>query len=159
MRDDSTVIIEPLAQVQIDPLLAGLPKADLHVHQEAKARFERVVADRRGQPPYDRRDWARRVVNEWPPGMGRLDALYEPDAALDLGGESDLESHNFVARIVDLLEEEAADGAVLVEVRFGAGLAQPDFMALFRGAEREVRGRFPQLRAEAIGFVNLVNRP
>ncbi len=69
---------------------------------------------------------------------------------------------DIIAKVADLLEEGAADGAVLVEVRFGAaGLAlmRPDFMALFREAERRVQGRYPRLRAEAIGYLGLVSDP
>ena len=51
----------------------------------------------------------------------------------------------------DALEEAAADGAVLVEVRFGREeVLRPGFMALFREAERRVQARHPALRAEAI---------
>ncbi|MBF6592383.1 MAG: hypothetical protein IVW57_17880 [Ktedonobacterales bacterium] len=51
----------------------------------------------------------------------------------------------------DLLEEAAADGAVLVEPRFGGeAVLRPGFMALFREAERRVHARYPALRAEAV---------
>src|SRR5262249_47844397 len=51
----------------------------------------------------------------------------------------------------DALEEAAADGAVLVEVRFGREeVLRPGFMALFREAERRVRSRHPAMCAEAI---------
>ena len=51
----------------------------------------------------------------------------------------------------DALEEAAADGAVLVEVRFGQEeVLRPGFMALFREVERRVQARYPALRAEAI---------
>ncbi len=53
--------------------------------------------------------------------------------------------------VEDALEEAAADGAVLVEVRFGREeVLRPGFMALFREAERRVQARHPALRAEAI---------
>jgi adenosine deaminase len=52
---------------------------------------------------------------------------------------------------VDLLEEGAAAGAVLIEARFGSStVLYPEFMALVREAERQVRQRYPLLRAEAI---------
>ncbi|MCA1722891.1 MAG: hypothetical protein LC748_01285 [Thermomicrobia bacterium] len=58
---------------------------------------------------------------------------------------------NFIARVADALEEAAADGAILVEVRFGGTtILRPDFMPLFREAERRVRVRYPRLHAEAI---------
>jgi hypothetical protein len=57
---------------------------------------------------------------------------------------------------VDILAEAAADGAIYVEVRFGADrlIALPDFMGLFRQAEERVQARHPRLRAEAIGYVD-----
>ena len=67
-----------------------------------------------------------------------------------------------IAKIADALEEGAADGAVLVEIRFGGGglaLLRPDFRMLFREAERRVQARYPRLCAEAIGYLNLVNDP
>jgi adenosine deaminase len=84
-----------------------------------------------------------------PPGMPRLDQLAKVfPAAL----EDDADPENFTARIEDLLEEGAADGAALVEMRFGGETAiqHPDFMALFDEAERRVRARHPDLRASAI---------
>jgi adenosine deaminase len=63
----------------------------------------------------------------------------------------DADPDMFVARIVDILEEGAADGAILIEVLFGGQtIRRPDFMACFRQAEREVRQRYPALRAEAL---------
>ncbi len=49
------------------------------------------------------------------------------------------------------------DGAIYVEVRFGADrlLAIPNFMDLFRQAEKRVQSRHPALRAEAIGYVEV----
>lgn len=153
--------LDPLAEVPIDPAIAALPKADLHLHQEAKARLDRLVAGREGRPSYDWRGWARHVLAEIPPGMGRLDGIYGPDATLPLGAGSEDDPDAFVARVTDTLREGAADGAILVEVRFGADqvLSRPDFMALFREAERRVRGRHPRLRAEAIGYLGLVDDP
>jgi hypothetical protein len=63
----------------------------------------------------------------------------------------DNDAANVIARIVHLLSEGAADGALLIEVIFGAGtIEKPDFMALFREAERLVQQQFPRLRAEAL---------
>jgi adenosine deaminase len=57
----------------------------------------------------------------------------------------------FVARIVDILQEGAADGAILIEVLFGGQtVLRPDFMHCFRQAEQQVRQRYPYLRAEAL---------
>jgi len=46
-------VIEPLREVSISVDLARLPKADLHVHANAEARLERVLARREGRPAYD----------------------------------------------------------------------------------------------------------
>jgi adenosine deaminase len=139
--------LAPLAQVPTHPLVAALPKADLHVHQEWSPRLDRVLARREGRTPYDWYRWAAQLVKENPPGEPRLRhiASVEPVSA-----EQDAPSENFVARVEDLLEEAAADGAVLVEVRFGGEtVLRPDFMDLFREAEQRVQTRHPHCRAEA----------
>lgn len=151
--------LEPLTEIQPDPAIVALPKADLHLHQKGAARLERVVARRRGRPPYDWQSWARQVLDHTPPGLGRLAGVYAPDATLALDGLSDADPDLFIARLADLLREGAADGAVLIEVRFGAGLEQHDFMSLFREAERQVREQYPLLYAEAIGYVHLIDEP
>ncbi len=61
-----------------------------------------------------------------------------------------------------LLEENAADGAVLVELRFGASghaLKRPNFMYLFRQAEQRVQIRYPLLFAEAVVHLPLDDNP
>jgi hypothetical protein len=144
--------LDPLADVPIPALIAALPKADLHVHAEGAARLERVLARERGQTPLDRRRWAKHMLMALPPGMPRLLALgaerqFDP-VRLDA---LDAIPEYFIARVADLLEEGAADGAVLIEVMFGAAtILVPDFMALFREAERRVQTQYPQLYAEAI---------
>ena len=142
-------VIEPLAELPVDPIVAALPKADLHVHQEAQMRLERVLARREGRSPYDWRGWGRRLLAGTPPGTARLDAMMDvPPFELAPDDESEI----FIARVADLLEEEAADGAVLVEVIFGPDAAlRPGFGEMFREAERRVRERYPTLRAEGIG--------
>jgi adenosine deaminase len=154
--------IQPLAEIPIGPVTASLPKADLHLHQEEVARLDRVVARRRGRPPYDWRSPAQQLIAETPPGEGRINGIYAPDAELDLDGIPADDPEYIMAKIADVLEEGAADGAVLVEISFGAaGLAlmRPDFMALFREAERRVQAQHPRLCAEAIGLLHLVHDP
>jgi adenosine deaminase len=154
--------IGPLAHVRVDPSIAALPKADLHLHQEAMPRLERLAARRLGRSAYDWRAHARRVLDGTPPGFGRLTAIYAPDPDLDLGGVPASDPENCVAMVADILEEGAADGAVLVEVRFGrlgCGTSPPDFMPLFREAERRVRRRYPRLRAEAIAYLSVRDDP
>jgi adenosine deaminase len=148
--------IDPLADIPIPPAVAALPKADLHVHQEEHPRLDRIFARREGRTPYD---WAadmRRLLAEVPPGMPRLRGLFAGDAALVLPAAVGGEAEEVIAKLVDLLEEGAADGAILIEVRAGpsnGGIQHPEFMALFREAERRVRSRYPLLCAEAIGFL------
>ena len=41
-------MIQPLDEVPINDLIASLPKADLHLHQEEVARLERIVCPPQG---------------------------------------------------------------------------------------------------------------
>lgn len=143
-----TTSIEPLAEIPTDPPIGALPKADIHVHQEWSPRLDRVLARREGRLSYDWRRWASRLIEETDPGMPRLRLLA---GVLPASREADEVPENFVARVVDLLEEAATDGAVLVEARFGnETVLRPGFMEHFREAERRVQQRFPALRAEAV---------
>jgi adenosine deaminase len=153
----ASLALDPLAEVPISPEVAALPKADLHLHQEVFPRLDRIVSRRQGRPAYDWRAWARHVVDDVPPGQARLDEIYRPDPTLGVDRSLDDDPELFVARVAQILEEAAADGAVYVEIRFGADrlVALPDFMALFREAERRVQARYPRLRAEAIGFLSV----
>jgi adenosine deaminase len=140
--------LDPLGEVPISPAITALPKADLHLHQEWSPRLDRVLARREGRPAYDWRPWARRVMGETPPGIARLRRLGEIQPT-----PSDAYEHaeNFVAWVEDALDDAAADGAVLAEVRCGREeVLRPGFMALFREAERRVQARHPGLCAEAI---------
>lgn len=143
-----SMVIQPLVDIPTDPAIAALPKADVHVHAEAAPRLARVIARREGRSPPDMRAAVRALLNV-PPGMPRLITMAVPTPAeveaLDAAPE------NFVARVADLLAEAAADGAILVEIRFGGlSVLRPDFMPLFREAERQVQAQYPRLRAEAI---------
>lgn len=139
---------DPLAEIITDPVIATLPKADIHLHQEWSPRLDRVLSRRLGLPSYDWQSWARQLMAQTPPGMPRLNQLAKVFPA---SVEDDANPENFIARVEDLLEEGAVDGAVLVEVRFGGETAlRPDMMALFHEAERRVRTRYPYLRAVAI---------
>ena len=152
-RKIDAMALNCLDDFPLSPKLAALPKADLHIHQEELPRLERVVAREQGRAPFDWRPSVRRLLAEVPPGMERLGELFAPDATLDFGGVAPDDPEYVIAKIVDLLEEGAADGALLIEARFGAtsiAFTQPDFMVLFREAERRVRRRYPQLVAEAL---------
>src|SRR5215467_9911117 len=108
--------LDPLGEVPIPPTIATLPKADLHLHQQWSPRLDRVLARREGRPAYDWRNWARRMMAETTPGAARLRRLgeIEPTPA----GSYD-SRENFIAWVEDALVEAAADGAALVEIRFG----------------------------------------
>jgi len=148
-----SVTLAPLDEVDIDSWLAALPKADLHIHQEQSPRIDRVLARAQGRSPYDWPGWAARLMAENAPGMARLQHI---GVVLPNTLEADASDSMFMARVADLLEEAAADSAVLVEVRFGNDtILRPNFMELFREAERQVRQRYPQLRAEAIATLLL----
>ncbi len=143
----TTTPLDPLGEYQPAPHLAALPKADLHLHQEWSPRLDRVLARRAGRQPYDWRAWASHLLRQTPPGIDRLRLLSKVFPAPP---EAD-DDENFVTRIEDTLEEGAADGAVLVELRFGpAYILRPDFPALFHEAARRVRDRHPALRAQAV---------
>jgi adenosine deaminase len=149
-------LVEPLAEIPIPPLVAALPKADLHIHAEADARIDRVLSRRAGRRPYDWRSWAERLLVEVPPGMPRLVAMAANERAdSEIVDALDADPDMFVVRVVDILEEGAADGAILIEVLFGGQtIRRPDFMSCFRQAEREVQQRYPSLRAEALIAAN-----
>jgi adenosine deaminase len=148
-----SVTLAPFDEIGIDPWLAALPKADLHVHQEQSPRIDRVLARAQGRPTYDWRGWAEQLMVENTPGAARLHHI---GVVLPNTLAADAADTIFIARVVDLLEEAAADGAVLVEARFGNDtILRPAFMELFREAERRVQLRYPQLRAEAIATLLL----
>jgi adenosine deaminase len=149
--------LEPLSDVSATPEVAALPKADLHLHQEVFPRLERIVARQEGREPYAWRVWARQVMGTVRAGPGRLEAIYRPDHTLRVDRSLDSDPEVFITRVADILAEAAADGAIYVEVRFGADrlTALPDFMALFREAEQRVQVRHPRLCAEAIGYLEV----
>jgi adenosine deaminase len=151
------VLPGPLDEPRPDPTVAALPKADLHLHQEQTPRLDRVLAARERRPAYDWRAWAERLMADRPAGMPRFAALSRTHP---VPVEADADDELFVARLADLLEEAARDGAVLVEVRVGREtVLRPGFMDLFREAERRVRGRYPDLHAVAVNTVLLWLEP
>lgn len=145
--------LEPLAELAIPPHIAALPKADIHIHQEWSPRLDRVLAQQEGRTPYNWRTWAAHLMHTTTPGAARLRQLSSHfPAPLD----ADAPPHNFVARVVHMLTEAAADGAVLVETRFGRDMAdRPDCMTLFHEAARQVQAQYPHLHTAAIPFVHL----
>ena len=146
-RSDSR--IAPLAEVEIPPAVAALPKADVHVHAESGARLEQVIAQQTGRPGTDWRAKARELMRDLPPGMARLETWV---AGLPYSrswvDEVDRSPGYLEARIARVLVEAAADGALLVEVMFGAlTILRDDFLDRFAASLAEVRHRFPQFHA------------
>ncbi|CAN5565674.1 hypothetical protein BH10CHL1_BH10CHL1_07380 [soil metagenome] len=143
----STAALAPHDPIVIDPQIAALPKADLHLHQEWSPRLDRVLAQREGRKPYDWPRWVEKIM-ALPPGSARLSHIGEiqPIPAI-----ADADDANFLARLEETLNEAATDGAVLIEVRLGnETFLRPNCMALFREAERRVQARYRHFRAEAI---------
>src|SRR5712692_9190344 len=155
--EETPAALEPLIDVAASPVVAALPKADLHLHKEVFPRLERIVARQQGREPYAWHTWARHVMDTVAAGPGRLQAIYRPDQTLGVDRTLDNDPELFITRVADILAEAAADGAIYVEVRFGADrlTALPDFMDLFREAEERVQADHPRLRAEAIGYVEV----
>lgn len=131
--------------------LARVPKADLHVHQEATRYLDLVLADREGREPYDWAAWRRELAAAVPPGKERLQRIGSMQPVpLDHDADEEL----FVARFAALMRDHAAAGARYVEIRCGGEVAtREDFMPLFRRAEQQVRADYPLLHAEALAIV------
>lgn len=145
--------LDPLADIPIPAEIARLPKADIHIHAEWSARLDRVLAKRQGREPYDWRAWARRLMKSEAPGGHRLQHLSKPFPELI---EADRRADNFIARVVDIFEESAADGSILAEIRPGKDMAErPECPELIKAAEQAVQARYPRFRAAAIPFIYL----
>ena len=145
----SDTLIAPLADVEIPPSIIALPKADIHVHAEAGARLEQVIAQRTGRRGTDWRAKARELMRNLPPGMARLET-WTPDLPFPRSWVDEVERdpEYLEARIRRVLVEAAADGAILAEVMFGAShLLRDDFLDRFAASLAEVRQRFPQFHA------------
>jgi adenosine deaminase len=135
----------------MNTLPVDFPKTDIHKHTDVFPRLDRLMAGRTGRQPYDWHDWLQRVY-ELPPGMPRLNWL---NGELPYRNANLLkhESPYLVAWLTEALEEEAQDGALLVEIRGWQRrihILQQGFMTLFREAEQRVRERRPDFFAEAI---------
>ena len=138
-----------LAEVEIDPAVAALPKADIHVHAESGARLEQVLGQRRGSAVTDWHAKARELMRDLPPGMARLET-WTPDLPLPRSwvDEVDDKPGYLEAQIGRVLVEAATDGALLVEVMFGARtILRDDFLDRFAAAVASVGHSFPQFHA------------
>ena len=135
------------------PITTDIPKADLHMHAETRARIDRLLATRNDEPAHDWADELKRLEDH-PPGMPRLERAFSVLASpLDNERLDALNSEEaiFVEWLTEALRKAAADGAILIEVRFGAKWGmRPGFMSLFREAEDCVRVSYPNFHAEAL---------
>lgn len=137
--------------------LKRLPKADLHVHQEATRYLDLILAEREGRAPYDWAAWRRRLAAEVPPGGERLRHI---GSVQPVGLEHDADDELFVARFAALLRDHAAAGAWYVEIRCGGEVVTREgFMSMFRQAEERVRADHPRLRAEVLAIVGAGQDP
>ena len=145
------MVLDPLADIPIPAEIARLPKADIHIHAEWSPRLDRVLAKRHGRQPYDWRAWAGRLMTNEAPGGNRLRHLSKPFPELF---EADKQADNFVARIVDIFEESAADGSILAEIRPGKDMAErPECFELIKVAAHKVQAQYPRFQAAAIPFI------
>ncbi len=145
--------IDPLSDIIIPAEIAKLPKVDIHIHAEWSPRLDRVLARREGRKPYDWRAWADNLMQTEAPGADRLSHISGVFPELV---EADKEPENFIGRVMDMLEEAAADGAILIEIRFGKDLAErPDCLALIREAERRIQMTCPNIHVAVIPFIYL----
>ncbi|WP_460522853.1 adenosine deaminase family protein [Flindersiella endophytica] len=128
-----------------------MPKADLHVHQEAARYLDLILAEREGREPYDWAAWRRQLAADVPPGRERLRWIGSVQPVpITLDADEEL----FVARFAALMRDHAAAGASYVEIRCGGEVVTRDgFMSLFRQAEQQVRADYPSLHAEALAIV------
>ena len=142
-------MIVPLSDVEIAPDVVALPKADIHVHAESGARLEQVFAERTGRPGTDWPAKARELMRALPPGTARLET-WSPDVPYPRSRVDEVDGNPgyLEARIQRVLAEAAADGALLVEVMFGARtILREDFLDRFAASLAEVRRRFPRFHA------------
>ncbi|MCH8909765.1 MAG: hypothetical protein IH867_03400 [Chloroflexi bacterium] len=139
--------ISPVDSFDISDVVSDIPKADLHVHAEAGPRLHRLLAHTSDESPTDWRKWADQLMLETPAGMPRLEKLTSGLITAD----EDAKPRNFLARVIDVLREEANAGAIYTETRFGRGtVLRPDFIELFRQAENTVRIEHPSFVAEPL---------
>ena len=123
------------------------------MHAETVARLDRLVARRTDTPAHDWADEMQRLA-EVPPGVARLNQAFaalssslDNERLLPLNDDDEV----FVEWLTEALRERADDGAVLVEMRFGAKRGmRPGLISRFREAEDRVRKDYPAFHAEAL---------
>ncbi len=148
-----TATIDSTSSSPEPSLIASLPKANLHVHAEADARLARLLARRTGAPSPDMTALLAATL-ALPPGMARLAQMFADNPSTT--GAQQSAPENIIAHFEDLLEEDAREGAILVEVRFGRPpISLCAVLPLFREAERRVQARHPRFRAELLAMLQL----
>ena len=106
-----------------------------------------MLSRREGRSSYDWRAWVQRL-QEMPPGMTRLEAI---KGEIEVDDLDRIAKDHLVQWVADAMCDAAREGAVLVEVRFGAEWVKwPDLMPRFREAERQVQGSYTDFCAEVI---------
>lgn len=149
---DTDTLASPLSPLD-SSLIASLPKANLHVHAEADARLARLLGRRTGASPTDMTALIAATL-VLPPGIPRLAHMFAERPATTDAQKAVPE--NIIAHFEDLLEEDARDGAILVEMRFGRPpTSLSEILPLFREAERRVQARYPRFRAELLAMLQL----
>ena len=137
--------------------VADIPKADLHMHAETRARLDRLVSRRENKAPHDWAEELRRLANV-PPGWPRLVqgfAALSGDPQLDA---LDLDDEIFMEWLGEGLLEVAAQGVILVEIRFGKRWGiRPGFMSLFRDAGEAGSGKLSKFLRRGAGKRALAN--
>ena len=111
-----------------------IPKSELHMHAETRARLDRLIARRTNGPAHDWEGWMNRLA-AWPAGMPRLEQLFRA-SGLDKNDELDAlnDDVNFAAWLTEAMEEAAADSTVLLEI--GSGLSGVSGQASWPSSER-----------------------
>jgi hypothetical protein len=151
MRSKS--LLAEYTSAQVDP---RLPLVDLHLHQERSARLNQVLAARGLQAPIDWAAWTARLREDTPSGIARLRELW---ANLPTSFDHDTPDVTLL-RFRALLQEAAAAGAVLAEVRIGnETILRPGLIDLFREAEEQVRATYPDFRGALVALLKLWQGP
>ena len=120
------------------------------MHAETRARLDRLVSRRNGEAAYDWAQMLRRLADV-PAGMERLDQAFKDGLDNEHLLPLDDDDEIFFEWLTEAMREAATDGAVLVEVRFGAKWGmRPRLMSLFRDAEERVQASYPNFYAEAL---------
>jgi adenosine deaminase len=134
----------PTDRLAIDPDIAALPKADIHVHAEAAARLDQLLNPNFS---YDWKKWVDSVMADVEPGQKRLEAM--ASIPFDTGKDSD--PYYLEERLFDLFTESANSRSIYIEARTGVrSLDNPHFVTAFRKAEQRVVVDYPVFVAEPV---------